>query len=360
MPGRGRLGDHEGGNETLPLDPRREMYGGVLFQTGRFARVQGYRLLRATESLAVVAGGPDAEWFGPYVPAALVLGDPGARDAFIHSIQACVPHATLLPTAVRRIVPGDLGAGGPWTVHARERLREGDRFVYDLEVAGQDGRILERWEGLDLRALPGDRSPDPWPWPLLGPYLERRAGDLLGGPGLRVALMENGSASRAAATELAVSRALGRAAALSHGSNGRPEIAAEPGVSISASHSGRMTLAIEGAGPVGCDVESVVTRPEGLWRELLGCSHFELARRLAQESATDFAVAATRVWAAHECLRKAGWIGDVPLLLSERTPDGWTVFASGSLGVATYAPLVGTARERIVLALLSRRVDGGV
>jgi enediyne polyketide synthase len=34
----------------------------------------------------------------------LILGDPGARDAMIHGLQACIPQQTLLPIAVEQIV----------------------------------------------------------------------------------------------------------------------------------------------------------------------------------------------------------------------------------------------------------------
>ena len=35
-------------------------------------------------------------WYGPYHPTELVLGDPGARDAALHAIQACIPHRRIL------------------------------------------------------------------------------------------------------------------------------------------------------------------------------------------------------------------------------------------------------------------------
>ncbi len=45
-----------------------------------------------------------SDWFARYLPATLALPDPGARDAFIHCVQACIPHATVLPIGVDRIV----------------------------------------------------------------------------------------------------------------------------------------------------------------------------------------------------------------------------------------------------------------
>src|SRR5262249_50329105 len=70
---------------TLPLDPERDLYAaGILFHTGRFRRVGGYRRLRATECVADLLPAPPAArsggWFNRYLPATLLLGDPGARD----------------------------------------------------------------------------------------------------------------------------------------------------------------------------------------------------------------------------------------------------------------------------------------
>ena len=58
-------------------------------------------------------------WFGSHLPAELLLGNPGTRDAFMHAIQCCVPNATLLPAAGRLdshlggartlILPGRIG-----------------------------------------------------------------------------------------------------------------------------------------------------------------------------------------------------------------------------------------------------------
>src|SRR5205807_9707834 len=88
---------------AVALDPDRDLYGAILFQSGRFKQLRGYRHLRATECVAEIACHEAADWFGLYLPSGLVLGDPGARDAAIHAIQACIPHATILPTGVDRL-----------------------------------------------------------------------------------------------------------------------------------------------------------------------------------------------------------------------------------------------------------------
>ena len=88
---------------AVALDPDRDLYGSILFQGGRFRRVKNYRLLRAAECIAEISSDENCEWFNHYLPPGLVLGDPGVRDAYIHAIQCCIPHLTLLPVAVDRV-----------------------------------------------------------------------------------------------------------------------------------------------------------------------------------------------------------------------------------------------------------------
>src|SRR5262249_16648210 len=133
--------------------------------------------------VAAAPGGAEG-WFARYLPGDLLLGDPAARDAFIHAVQACIPHRTLLPVGVERIVI-DRGIGpGTRRVHAHERSPPDDTFTYALEVTAADGRVVERWQGLCLRAMPGSAFRGPWPAALLGPYVERRANELIPGSAL--------------------------------------------------------------------------------------------------------------------------------------------------------------------------------
>jgi enediyne polyketide synthase len=108
---------------------------------------------------------------------------------------------------------------------------------------------------------------------------------------------------------------------------------------------------------MGCDLERVAPRSDSQWLGLLGRARYELAERIARESASDLGEAATRVWAAHECLVKAGWIGDAPLVLARTTADGWSVLASGSLRVATYVASIDSSGEPTVVAVLAGSDD---
>jgi enediyne polyketide synthase len=328
------------------LDPARDLYGDLLFQSGRFRRLLRYRRAAARHAEADVAVRAE-RWFGAFLPGELVLGDPGARDAYMHGLQVCVPHATLLPAAIERLQTDGRAPVPELAFTAAERSRDGDTYVYDIAVRAPDGTVVERWDGLRLRAVrksDGDRS---WPPALLGPFLQRRLDDLLGVP-LAVSVEPGLDSDRRGHTAIAVGRALGRAIEPRYRPDGRPEL--PDGGQVTAAHGAGVTLAVVGRSPVGCDVEPVVPRTAEAWADLLG-SHETLVALIDNGS---WDTAATRVWCALESVQKAGEQRDAPLTVSEDTAAGWTLFRSGEVRVATFATALTGVPEQVVLAVAVR------
>ncbi|HEY2156732.1 MAG TPA: hypothetical protein VGH33_13965, partial [Isosphaeraceae bacterium] len=105
----------------LRLDPSRDLYGSCLFQAGRFRRILDYLALKATHCEATLATGDPLGWFGGDRETPLLLGDAGMRDAAIHAVQACVPHTTVVPVGVDRIIADTSWPDGPRSVLAEER-----------------------------------------------------------------------------------------------------------------------------------------------------------------------------------------------------------------------------------------------
>jgi enediyne polyketide synthase len=337
-----------GAHDAVDLDAD-DLYGSILFQSGRFRRLRGYRRLTATECVAVIEPATPTDWFGSYLPQQLVLGDPGARDAALHAVQACIPHVRVVPVAVRSVAPGTGDAPGPWFVHARETHRDGDEFVYDLVMANADGSVRERWDGLRLRAVAAAAVDQPWPEALLAPFVERHLP-----AGVRVALTRAAPAQdRRERSRVAVARALGAPVCLRHRPDGRPEADAWPG-EVSTSHANGLTLAVAGPGRVACDLETVARRA---WSELLGDGRAALTDALARTRGGDADACATRVWAAAECLAKAGVAPGAPLTLArDGEDDGWVVLACGSHAVATYVARVRGTDRPLALAVLAEGV----
>jgi enediyne polyketide synthase len=341
---------------TVLAQPERDLYGGILFHGQRFRRLRGYSLLRATECCAEVAPGELSAWFGRYLPPALLLGDPAARDAAIHAVQACLPHRRLLPIAVDRLVPCASAAQGPWQVHACERAQDGDTFVYDLEVRDGAGHSRERWEGLRLRAVSRHEPPRAWSDPLLGPYLERRLAELI--PGAAVSVAVERSATRRSRGNRAIERALGGPTTIRRRPNGKPEV--DGGRAVSCAHSGDLCVGVAADGCVSCDVEAVRARPRRVWLDLLGPERLMLAEVLGREAGDDLDAAATRAWAAGECLQKVGAPPGGPLILRASTADGWVLLSSGRHRVATLVASVRGDAARLAVAILVGDQDAGV
>jgi enediyne polyketide synthase len=300
-----------------------DLYGGLWFQRGRFRRVAGYRVLRALHCEAEIAGTNGEDWFSTYLPSGLDLGDPGARDAVLHSIQPCVPHRVILPIGVDRISFWPAKTPDCRT-RACERFHHGGLFVYDV-----DGSPRERWEGLRLQTVDDTPAAADWPPAVLAACIERRVGELI--PGARVSV-EFG-------------RPLVR-----HRPDGKPEAAGER---VSLSHCCDLTLAVRGPADVGCDIESVMARSPEVWEGLLGLNRYSLAQLLAREAQEHPDTAATRVWTALEALKKAGAPADTPLTVRLPLPgDSWAILEAGAFDVASVAARAGS---RFAIAVAVRR-----
>jgi enediyne polyketide synthase len=343
--------------EELPLlkiDPQRDLYGELLFHTGRFQRVGGYRRLHSKECVADITVDGDESWFGPYLPPSLVLPDPGMRDAAIHVIQACIPFARLMPVGLERLVHRPFTqANGPWRVYAREQQHQGDLFWYDVDVVGANGQLVERWKGLQLKQIEG-LSVGGWSSSLFVPYLERLLPELLPSARLRFALEEGEMNGRKSGTDQAIQRLFGENFPIHHRPDGKLESGTNASVVVA--HADNLTLAIAGSPPIGCDLELIVSRPEAVWQGLLGIERIRLAKLIAQETAESLDHAATRVWAAGECLKKAGAIPNGPLNYFTFTPEGWVLLNAGSLSLATLRTNLRGAMNPYILAVL---VDKG-
>ena len=320
-------------SEHLPLDPQKDLYGRILFHRGRFCRLRGYRLLRAKECMAEITADDGAAWFGPYLPAKFVLGNPAARDAALHAIQACIPHRRILPTGIERMVIRRNESGARF-IRAKERLRDGDDFVYDVEVTDVHGEVIERWDGLRLRAVEMMASREAWPDALLGPYLERRLEELADADvPVKVALERGLREERPAGSDAVIQQALGKTACIWRRPDGKPVFLGEG--DISAGHANDFTLAVAGAGGVACDLEEVAARTDDVWLDLLGEEKFKLAERIAREQVESMDTAATRLWTAMECMKKIGQPPISPLVLELNITDGWTLLRSGTIIIPT-------------------------
>ncbi len=347
----------ENPDRAVAIAPEKDLYGGLLFQQGRFQRLSGYRMLRAKQCLAEIAAGDDA-WFSSFLPRQMILGDPGMRDAAIHGIQASIPHATVLPVGIERLEVGSVNGSRPLFVAARERWHQDDLYVYDLELHDPEGRLAERWEGLKLRVVGRASAVADWPLPLLGPYVERCLEELIPEASVGVVLEANSAPDRQSRSDRAFRQLVGPGVVVHRRPDGKPEVL--EGGEVTAAHAGDLVLAVAGPGPLGCDLEPVVERSPDGWRQLIGGEGVALAQQMAHRDGEDPDAAATRVWAARESLKKAGAGLDAPLVLRSQGADGWCLLESGRMRIATLVAATRERSERLALAVLVGREHGSL
>jgi enediyne polyketide synthase len=347
--------NYEGTDQRLTLDPARDLYGNILFQRGRFRRLDNYRHLSANECFAEIAPDGHTSWFIHHLPGGLLLGDPGARDAALHSIQACIPHRTVLPVAAASLSFSEKRATNtePLFISAREQSSTENSFIYDLDILDADGDIRESWRGLKLQAV-GATLPGPRHEALLRPYLERRVQDLIQGSEVSIALRRDECPDRHLRSDRAIQAALGMSVAITRRPDGKPD--AHAGRSVSASHCGDLTMAVAGATPVGCDLEKVEDRTPCVWRALLGDAGIELVQLIERRARENPVVSATRVWSAGEALKKVGAAINAPLVFVSSTDDGCVFLSSGDFKIFTYATELREGEGKFVIAVLSEAV----
>ncbi|MGA5299658.1 SDR family NAD(P)-dependent oxidoreductase [Nucisporomicrobium flavum] len=296
---------HPGEPLTGPLLSARHLYGPLFFHGPRFRRVTGYPAVAARRCAAVVDADPQGRWFGEFLDQRLELGDPGARDAFLHLLQVCVPGRRVLPTGagqVRMIRRPQ----GRLTVHARQRAESDDGYVFDLLVLDAGGTPVEQWSGLVLRALRAV-EPEPWPVEVVGALLAR---ELSRWPAYREVDLAVARGDRDDPGRTAAVAAWLAGAPATHAADGRLVVAG-PGT-VSASHLGPYVLVGTGPGRVAVDWEAVGEPPAPL-----GAADRELADQLARLGGTDAHSAGYRVWTAREALAKLGRPAGEPLLLTD-------------------------------------------
>ncbi|WP_370465437.1 SDR family NAD(P)-dependent oxidoreductase [Nocardia sp. CS682] len=326
------------------MDVEAEFYDRIMFHGPRFRSVRDYRYIAAQRCVADIQAG-EMPWFVATQPGRLVLGDPAARDGFMHAIQVCVPDATLLPTRIGSV--REFGRDteiGKVRLAAVERSSDPGKYVYDVVVRDQEQNLVAVWERLELTAVAAIEPAGGWTPELVAPILARRLQSLLSEP-LQMALVrdadhERASAqttagrssrripSRRAASERALAAASGGLVNLHHRADGRPEM---PGKNISVSHGTGLTLAVIAERPIGCDLEPVDERTAEQWHDLLGMSGVALAQMCSEVGNEAFATAATRVWSAREAVSKLGVTVNRPRLTFESrgTPPGWLAMRHG-------------------------------
>jgi enediyne polyketide synthase len=338
--------DRFAGSSIVALDCDHELYGQLLFHQGRFRCVNAYHKLRARECLAELSRSSNGSWFARHLPAQWLLGRPDVRDAAIHAIQGCIPHARVLPVAIQKLVTAEQELPDHCYVYAREMAHHGNSLTYDLEILAESGEVLETWTGLNLQMVE-PLAVASWSPGTLATYLERKMEEFAPSAVLKIGFEQAQHemplrSKRSAGTN-------GFHADVYHRPYGRPEVNGSACASFA--HSGDLTMLVAADQLVACDLEAVSGTALS-WPDLLG-QHHALAKLVSGHSAEEFNIAATRVWSALECLKKAE-IGDsAPLSMLSGQEKGWILFRSGPNLIATFSASVTGRTAPLVVAILA-------
>jgi enediyne polyketide synthase len=292
---------------NVQLQPH-EVYGPLLFHTGRFQRLRHYRVLTATQCVAELTPATDAP-FHRYQPQELLLGDLTIRDAAIHALQGSVPHQTVLPAGIASV---ELFAPveGEAIVVAHEVERHPGHFLWDVDIASPDGLLFERWTGLRLQVVARRERVDDLAPALWGPFLERELG-------VRIEVAAD-----------ALQRIAG--GAVLHRKDGKPLV---EGAHVSASHDAGLGLAVAHEHPVGCDLQKVNGQD---WDSILADHDGVLADVCRSLSGDEKRFASARVWGARESLKKLAGDPLVPLVVDTTGDHRRVTFRSGKSRIDTF------------------------
>jgi enediyne polyketide synthase len=229
------------------------LYGPLLFNAGRFRRLDRFMLATSREVVARFAAADGQAWFSAYDPQGFALWDPGLADACLHALQVAVPHRRVLPISVNRIEI--LQEGIAAQVSAVERDAAHGTYVFDIAVQDRQGRCLQRWSGATFRAVGDlDIAPTLAAEPRIATaYLERLAREAFGDDSIKVALIADRESPREQRRTAALA-ALGVHDRLDRRADGK--LIRRDGTGfVSLAHCNGLTIAVSAHENIGCDLE---------------------------------------------------------------------------------------------------------
>jgi hypothetical protein len=231
------------------------LYGPLLFNAGRFRRIDRFTLATSREVEASVAASDGQAWFGAFEPQNVALWDPGLADACLHALQVAVPHRRVLPVSAERIEV--LRDGIPARVYAVERDAVPGTYVFDIMAHDASGRCLQRWSRVKFKAIGDlDIAPTLAAEPrIAASYLERSVREAFADDSIRIALISEPDSPRPVRRAAALDE-LGLGDLVERRADGKL-IRSDGAGFVSLAHCGGSTIAISAQAVIGCDIELV-------------------------------------------------------------------------------------------------------
>lgn len=322
---------------SLPLNPKHDLYGAVLFQGEMFQKLEEiYELQDYNHINYQVSYSSDEKLFAGNFSNSTLLGSPLSRDALLQSVQLCVLDKVMLPTHINKIclidkVPDKTKHGQAETIVTNV---EDGKVICDIEaLTPTHSELIQAYEvvqggklsrpGLNAEVLIHPSNYDE-------AEIEKQLNDYAKTNGLNVPkialsyedhLIKVPKSERHTKEKPIFERALKKMGYSAPGlevtwdKSGKPlvhssqtniandvsDLEAVPHVSLT--HDDRICIATASNIAHGCDLEPVVERTDSEWISLIGKEREKLWTNLRK--ITDKDIAGTLIWSAVESVVKS-------------------------------------------------------
>ena len=322
--------------KALDTDPKKHLYGVVLWQGERFQRMQKMYSLNDKEALFSSAYREVEQnaklTFSNNKPASLILGDPYLRDTMLQSIQISIPKDQSLPLRINEMFVSNVNNNGNRFIKSKINKLEDDIYHCTILNVNEEKRILEKCTDYQLKIV--SRNPN------MPSAAELADNEWQLNYTLQKEIKKISSSSESD-TPLLMMTSLGKSSSLT--TNGRRKIEKQffqralteyltglhhevdreqiclewnqegkpfssgldsLDLAVSFSHKDDYLLIALGTNPQGCDIETVRERSFSEWIDILGGKNRKILEELIQQDIS-LNKAGTIIWSSIEAYKKA-------------------------------------------------------
>jgi enediyne polyketide synthase len=324
--------------EKINIDPKKDLYGSLLFQGESFQKLDSIYKLSSEEVVYKINNKADMPAFSREFSQELLLGSPFNRDVLLQSAQLAIPRYKLLPITIKKIIINNNSRDEVFaklTLNSSEKERD---FDYNVLVFNQNNELLELLENYTVRRVESGGDSKIFPQDLANPsnYEENKLRNLLTNfanenslelPAIKLNY-ENSLISldrdvrhkkelpifNSAIKEFAVSKNLtikDEDFSLNWLESGKPVVVLKDNknlnIEVSLSHDDEVCICSASNYSHGCDVEPIEYRTEYQWSSLLN----GYSKKFAELSEImDKNEAGTILWSIIESVKKTGLFKD--------------------------------------------------
>ncbi len=329
-------------NTDLGIDPKIDLYGGLLFQGPLFQRLESVYSLDSDSSISSARYElfPNTEecFFSENLSNYMILGDPALRDTMLQAAQLS-DKGIFLPIEIECISIHNLdeASQGKRYLECGIVSRAEDELTVAIQAYNDSGYIKEELNGYRLKRLELDESnalPEEWANPserdarifqeriikscqkisvvvpnfsiAYHPKFESLSKDIRHQEELPLFSVVIKKVLLGRGDDKEKVDLLTKEIEISSNPSGKPQIVSEglESISVSLAHNENHCLCVAGDQVQGCDIERVTSRLEKNWQSLIGHQHSKLLAEL-QKAGDTLDQAGTRIWTVVEAFVKA-------------------------------------------------------